>query len=387
MARTSTGFWSYRRAGGGPTIEPPPPVFVAAAAALDTISYVLYVGRADGTIIGEMAGALENVGWATDGYGMASLILPLDAALRYGPLLEFGNRVLVEFSGGLPPWGGVIDVPRETTLGQMRVQMYEAGYLMTQRLIGAQAVYLGSEARPAGAILLDLAAQAALPVETGLVASEEGPPVEAEFHYDNLAVAAERLRSLDAGMHWFTRPRPATAGRIVFELVVFRNALADDTGRAVLIQGHNLVDWAVLEQGPIINEVLVGVGDFLNPLADSEGYSGLHVATDAASQLRYGPRSRLEVLPDVEGESGPGRAVATANARLAAYSKPRLRVRGAALNMTPGLYRDYGIGSRIRIEASTPMATSEELVVIGMEYQPGTGTLALVFDDAGSIEG
>jgi hypothetical protein len=62
-------------------------------------------------------------------------------------------------------------------------------------------------------------------------------------------------------------------------------------------------------------------------------------------------------------------------------------VRGAALNMTPGLFREYGIGTRVRIEASTPMATSEELVVIGMSYQPGTGTLSLVFDDGGSIEG
>ena len=87
------------------------------------------------------------------------------------------------------------------------------------------------------------------------------------------------------------------------------------------------------------------------------------------------------------GESGPGRAAARAHAQLAAYGKPRLRVAGAALNLPPALYRDYGIGSRIAIEASTPMATSEKLTVIGMEFTPGTGTLSLVFDDGGSIEG
>lgn len=382
MAQVSTGFWNYRRGGAGPPIAPPPSVFNPPAA-LPRITYVIYVGRADGTVIGELAGALESVAWATDGYGMATLILPARAELpdAYGPLLEFGNRVCIEFTGGLPPWGGVIDVPRETTLGQTRVQMYEGGYLLTQVLTPGQALYIGSEARPAGAILRDLVGTAALGFGLSEI-GEEGAPVEAEFHYDTVAAAADKLRSLDGTLHYFLRARPATGGRIDFDLVAFRRALADHTDRAVLIQGHNLVDWSVLEQGPIYNEVLVGVGGFLNP-AEADGYSVLHTAVDDASGRRYGRRQRPpEVLVEVEGESGPGRAVATANARLATYGRPRVRVRGTALNLSPGLYRDYGIGSRIRIEAATPMATREEAVVIGMSFEPGTGTLSLVFDDS-----
>lgn len=384
----SAGFWTYRRT-GSPALPAPPPVFIAPSS-LTPASYILYVADASGTIIGEMAGSLESVSWATDGYGMATLILPLSAALAYGPLLEFGNQVLIEFTGGLPLWGGFIDVPRETTLGRMRLQMYEAGYLLTERLTEAQAVYLGSEARPATVIMADLARQAALGVGIEIVTREEAAPVEAEFHYDTLATAAERLRGLDAGLHYFIRPHPPSGGRIAFDLVIFRDMITDATNSAVLIQGHNLVQWSVLEQGPIYNEVLVGVGDFLNPAAldgIGDGYTELYTAVDAASQRRYGRRQHLITLPEVEGESGPGRARAAAQAKLSAYSKPRLRVRGAALNMTPGLFREYGIGTRVRIEASTPMATSEELVVIGMSYQPGTGTLSLVFDDGGSIGG
>ncbi len=385
----STGFWTYRRT-GSPTLPPPPSVYNHPAT-MPVIDYIIYVADASGTIVGEMAGALESVAWASDGYGMATLILPLSAALAYGPLLEFGNQVLIEFSGGLPLWGGVIDVPRETTLGRMRIQMYEAGYLMTTRLTAAQAVYLGSEARPAALILADLVQEAGWDVGIEIVTREEAAPVEVEFHYDTLAQAAEQLRGLDATLHYFLRPRPAAGGRVGFDLVIFRDMLDDATARAVLIQGHNLVGWSVLEQGPIYNEVLVGVGDFLNPAAldgIGDGYSELYTAVDAASQRRYGRRfAPLLTLADVEGESGPGRARAAALAKLAAHSKPRLRVRGAALNMTPGLYREYGVGSRVRIEASTPMATSEELTVIGMSYQPGTGTLSLVFDDGGSIEG
>ena len=385
MARGATGLWTYRRGGTAPA---PPPSVYNPPATLPVIDYIVYVADPNGTIVGEMAGALESVAWATDGYGMATLILPLGAALAYGPLLEPGNRVVIEFSGGLPLWGGVIDMPRETTLGRMRLQMYEAAYLMTQRLTEAQAVYVGSEARPAAVILADLVERAELGVGIEIVTREEAAPVETEFHYDTLATAAERLRGLDATLHYFMRPRPTVGGHVSFDLVIFRDLLADATETAVLIQGHNLVDWAVLEQGPIYNEVLAGVGDFLGAEVDGGGgYSELYTAVDTAGQRRYGRRQHLVVLPDVEGESGPGRAAATAEAKLAANSKPRLRVRGAALNMTPGLYREYGIGSRIRIEASTPMATSEELVVIGMRYQPGTGTLSLVFDDGGSIEG
>jgi hypothetical protein len=349
------------------------------------------VGDRRGVVRGELSGLLENVTWGTDGYGMATLILSLPAALANGALLEFGNRAKIEFSNGLPPWGGVIDVPRETTLGQMRVQMYEAGYMLNWLLTEAQALYLEGDARPAAEILADLVTRSGLDMVFDGTAAGGGEPVEAEFHYETLAAAADKLRGLDGGLHWFTRTRPTGARDITFELVAFRDALDDAANRAILIQGHNLVDWSVLEQGPIYNEVLVGIGDFLNPAADlsgeESGYSELHTASDGASRMRYGPRQQLVVLPDVTGESGPGRAAARARAQLAAHSKPRLRVAGAALNLPPALYRDYGIGTRIAIEASTPMATSEKLVVIGMEFQPGTGTLSLVFDDGGSIEG
>ena len=382
----SSGFWTQRRAGGGPTIEPPPPVFVAPAA-LPPVAYVIYVARQDGVIIGELAGALESVAWGTDGYGMASLLLPLRSALLYGALLEFGNRVVIEFSNGLSPWAGVVDVPRETTVGTVRVQLYEAAYTLNWLLTEANALYLDSGARPAADTLVDLAAQAGLDVAFETTAAVGGEMVEAEFHYETLAQAAEKLRGMDAGLHYFIRPRVTGGRRADFELVIFRDLLADDSSRAVLIQGHNLVDWTALEQGPIYNEVRVGVGDFLNEQPDDTNYHELHIADDTASRQRFGLRQQLVVLPDVVGESGPGRAAARAHAELATYGKPRLRVRGACLNLAPGQYRHFGIGSKVRVEAAVPMALAESLTVIGMEFRPAAGTLSLVFDDNSGIGG
>ncbi len=381
MPVRSAGFWTYRRGGETPFVAPPP-IYVAQPS-LSPVSYVVYVGNRRGTIIGELAGQLDTPTWATDGYGMAAMTLPLQAAMAAGPLLEFGNRIYIEFSNGLAPWGGVLDVPREVTLGQIRLQFYEAAYMLNWRLTPRMAMYTGSEARPAADVLLDLVEPTGLIVGYDLTAAAGGESVDVEFHLDSLSTAAQKLRDVDAGLHYFLRPLPLGRGSIQFELVAFRDALADHTARAVLIQGHNLVDWSVLEQGPIHNEVLVGVGDFIN----GEGsYAELHVAGAPASQGRYDLRQHLISLPDEEGESGPGRAERRAHAHLAAYGRPRRRVRGACLNLPPALYRDYGIGSRVRIEASTPMATAEELTVIGMEFRPAAGALSLVFDDGDTEE-
>lgn len=386
MARRATGLWVYKRADGGEPSPPPPPIYVAPPS-LSPVFYVIYVARQDGVIIGELAGQLESVAWATDGYGMAPLVMPLGAALRSGALLEFGGRVGIEFSNGLAPWGGVVDVPRETSLGVARSQFYEAVYMLNWLLTGPNDLYIGSEAAPAADILVDLVARAGLDVTIDATAAVGGEPVEVEFHYETLAQAADKLRGMDAHLHYFIRPR-LSAGRIDFELVLFREMRADDSDRAVLIQGHNLVGWTALEQGPIYNEVLAGVGDFLNETPAEDGtYRELYVATDGASRQRYGRRQQLLVLPEVEGESGPGRAAARARAQLATYGKPRLRVQGACLNLSPGLYRNFSIGSRVRVESSIPMALNEQLTVIGMDFQPAAGTLSLVFDDNSGIGG
>ena len=76
MPRRFTGFWQQRAKDGEETFVAPPPVFLARPL-LQPIDYVVYIGDRRGTVIGELAGHLESVTWSTDGYGMASMILPL----------------------------------------------------------------------------------------------------------------------------------------------------------------------------------------------------------------------------------------------------------------------------------------------------------------------
>ncbi len=381
MARSAAGLWIGRRAGGGATPPAPPPVYIAPPS-LSPSSYVVYVGNQSGLVIGELAGALESVTWAVDGYGTAALILPTDAP-AYQHLLAYGNRVFIDFSNGLPPWGGVIDVPRETTLGQTRVQMYEATYLLGWDWTGPQS-YTAERQRPAGAVLADLVGRSMLDIEVGALGDDAGEAVPVEFDNESLLSAAEKLRGLDARLHYRVRARPIRGQRIQFALEVFCGALSDDVGPALFIQGQNMVQWEVLEQGPIWNGVTVISQS--DAAADGSGRF-LYTTTAAASQLRYGLRRRPpQSLPDVDEDATPGRTQARAQAILAATHTPRMRARGTLLNQEPGLYRSFGIGSRVAVEITRPAAARLELVVIGMEFRPAAGTLSLVFDDADRVE-
>lgn len=377
MARRSTGLWVYRRGAGAPT--PPPAAAFVVAPELRPIRYVCYVGDASGRLIGEFAGALESVAWVVDGYGMAAMILSLQAAVAVAGLLEFGNRVLIEFDNGMQPWGGVVDVPRETTRATVRVQLYEAGYLLGWRLTPAVASYMGEQARPAADILGDLVRRSGLDIEVALPAGEPGRPVEVEFGYQKLAAAAETLRGLDPLLHWHARAELANR-RIRFILDTFRGYAAERAESAILIQGHNLVGGSVLEQGPIFNQILVAPGD-----SDLAQGGAVYVATEGGDGQRDDLRQDFVVLTDVTDAEHPGRAQAHADARLALYARPRLRTRGISLDMAPGRYRDLGIGARVQVETAAPVAYAMPLTVIGMEFDPANGTMSLVFDDGDRI--
>ena len=379
MPRRSTGLWSYPPAAGGSPPAPPPVLVVVGE--LRPVGYVCYVADASGEFIGELSGQLESVTWAADGYGMASMTLPSSVLLGSAALLEFGNRVLIEFDNGMAPWGGLIDVPRESSVSWVRAQFYEAGYLFNWRLTPPAVAFTGFGELPAARVLGRLVAQSGLDIDVAGPAGEPGDPVGVEFYYETLAAAASTLRGLDARLHWFVQPRPSDVGRVSFVLQTFRGHAADRTQQAVLVQGHNLVGGTVLEQGPIFNEILVAPGD-----TDLKAGGPVFAATHAGSRQRYDLRQQLVVLSDVTEADSPGRALAHAKARLAAYSRPRLRAQGVCLDMEPGRYREFGIGSLVQVETAAPAAGSMALTVIGMEFRPNEGVLSLVFDDGDRVE-
>lgn len=389
MARRSGGLWIVNRTEGGDPPYVPPPFTLVTEPELRPAQYVVYVADHEGTLIGELQGALEAVAWRVDGYGTASMVLAPETAADAPWLLEFGNRVLIEFDNGLPPWGGVIDPPREMTTAQARVQMYEAAYMLSWRLTGRQASY---SATAAEAVIADLVRDADVGIEAegSTRPGGGGEPVSVSFTYETALAAVGRTRDLDQELHWYVEALPSTARRVAFRLRVFRGYAADRTAEAVLLHGHNLVETSLLEQGPIVNETIMARGDadlsldYTGPgVGALEGQNGeIEVASSAASRQRYDLRQEFVTLADVTEEGDAGRALRAAVARSKMMAQPRLRIGGTALNLEPALYRNYGLGARVMVEMDKPLPLYKAVNVIGMEFAPGQGTLSLVFDDA-----
>lgn len=371
MARNrAAGLWVGRRATEG--VEPPAPAFsMQIGRPFASTRYLITVADRDGRILGELWGQLEGVNWRMDGYGQAALLTPPDIARDRPWLIEHGNRVLIEFENGLEPWGGVIDLPRETSAYSARVQMYQAAYVFNWRLLAQDAHYRGEWSNQAAHILRSLVHfRGDMNVNTEQVGGEEGPTVDVTFgQEESVASAAQRLRDLDPGMHYIVKGRREN-GRIEFYLNAWHGVRRDDSRVVALIGGHNFVGASTMEQGPLFNVIRTAV----------PGQDAPWTSTESGSVARYGRREEWLTPTGVE-EWGPAQAEYTAHNRLGQVAWPRLRTSGAALDLAPGRFRDYGVGSVVTLEAERPEARSNPALIISMDYAPGDGTLGLVFDD------
>lgn len=389
MARRATGFWVY--ADESPVvIEPPRPTFTAAPVVAFG-HYLVRVGRPDGYVVGEMRGALETVSWRTDGYGMATMIVPAQDIIRAPELFQFGNWVRIDFDSGLRPWVGVIDPPREVQFSSVRVEMYEAAYTLTWRVTEQQNLATTFEDTTSAALVAALVARSGLPLSTSYLAALPAQTVDIAFDSEGVLSAVARVQELDAELHYDTVADSAPDDRVIrAQLRMWRGARADDSGRAVFRAGHNLVGPTILEQGPINNQVVVET-KVLGTGSDVLGEEPLHgptfVGNDVVSQGAHATRQVFVPLPDVDTQVTPDAGQQYADAQVAEQGRPRRRVGGSSVNVSPGLWRTFSTGSRIRLETYSPQPMALTAVINGMDYTPAAGQLALVLSDAEPVAG
>jgi hypothetical protein len=334
--------------------------------------FVIYVANLSGMLLGELVGTLQSVSWEGDGYGSATLICPPEFLAQTPWLFQYGNRVMIEFDNGLPAWGGFIDPPREISDTQLVVQMYEGGAILDRRETDGPLSYSGSLAKTASAILTDVVGRVPnLGIRPGY-RSNDGRLLDVAFGTRKLlSRVAEQLRQRDPKMHWLVKPEWENR-RIVFDLVTYYECLRDDVNRVVLAEGHNFASQSSLEQGPIINEFRVTPTETGDAAQDRDEQSvGVH-----------GLRQLSVTLPSALETNLLAQAQQHAEGQVEAYSQPRLRTIGTALDASPALFRDYGVGTRLTLEMVQEGMSVREATVMTVEYVPGTGTATLVLDVA-----
>lgn len=392
MTIVSNGLWAYELTDA---VGPPTQTFVTRRVPLAHHRPVVHVADEFGFTIGRLNGEVGPVVWRIDGYATVTLRLPPSEAERKSELLAHGNYVELEFPNGLPAWGGVIDPPRELPRDATTLTLYSAEYLFGWPLVGDWGSYV-SDAESVwtpDAILSDalgrteMAARYNLEPEGGVWGAwGDGPdPVTADGRGGTVLALADAVRSEASAFHWYVEPStvPVTSS-IRFILRRFYHFRRDRRNDAAMIEGHNLVNVEVIEQGPIYNYITVTAGNY-----DPDD------PTRRKYIYRYGearPRLRREMsltLPDVIG-SGPnvegtntavGEVLAArARAEHARWSTPRMRIRGHALDMPPARFGSYAVGDVVNVVLNRQLTTTAVIpfLIIGLEFDPATGLLALV---------
>lgn len=349
------------------------PVWLAPNAAGNGPAEILaLVGDRSGRVMGELDAELVGVAWKLNDYGQARFGLPRrGGATATERLLRPGNRILIQFGNGLPDWGGVLDLPRKWQGGRIEPTAYSGERLLMDRITDRGRYFNNA---PAGeifrALLVEAAEAGVEPGQIWLGGGMHGP----DYHLASLYnIYTRSLIDMEAA-DWDVTPGLA-GGRIFFRANFYQRKGRDHGRRLALIEGVNLVEAGLQEQGPIVNEwQLAGAGTGWG--AESRIYA---TAADAVSQAKYGLRQRGEVRVDVSVQATLDGLAASA---LAESKEIRAVAGPTALDRPPARWKEYGIGDRLWMELYEAGfgGVGREVRVRAREFLPGRGVCAVVVE-------
>lgn len=330
--------------------------------------------------IGEIRPGLREVTWRLNDYGRVVLQLPANDSKATAEYLQFGNRLLVQFDNGLPPFGGVIDIPRTWQNGLVEITAYSGEYLLGFRITGRGRYFdeasVGNIAR---ALLED--ANGVRP--TGLDVGEfwdGGNRHWPEFHYKNLyTIFNQSLFGKLSSADYAVLPTLQN-GELVFTLNVYERRGSDKPGIG-LHEGFNVVPSSKLvEQGPIYNSTTT--------VGDGEGWGEdrpVATAVDQDSISIYGLREYSYISM---GTINSVTLQDQADTELAANKAPHNLYTVSATNKPPGTFAQYDVGDSVSLEMPTyGFGGTRGLVrILGRTYQPDMGLCDLITQGVDSAE-
>jgi hypothetical protein len=330
------------------------------------------VGDPFGRVLGELGADVMGVAWKLNDYGQARFVLPRTSATVTETLLRPGNRVLVQFSNGLPDWGGMLDLPRKWKDGRIDLVAYSGERLFADRVTAA-GLYFTNETP--GSIFTTLLNEVDI---SGLSIGEVwtgGDPITIDYHYRTLYdVFARSLAGQVGGGDWSVTAGLA-GGQIVFRANYYQRRGVDHGRRLALIEGVNLAETGLQEQGTLINEWVAAGGG-------TSWESGARIyatARDEASITSYGLRQRGEVRVDISDQDTLNQKVAVA---LAESKEPRAIVDPVALDLPPARWGQYDVGDTVWMELYEAGfgGYAASVRIKAREFLPGRGVCSLVVE-------
>lgn len=333
---------------------------------------VVLVGNPRGWLIGEIDCSVMGVAWKLNDYGQARLRLSRAVASTMEPLLRPGNRLLIQFGNGLPDWGGILDLPRKWQTGVVDLVGYSGERLLVDRVTGRDSRFVNVSA---GRIFASLMGAAA-PSGITLGSVWDGPELlTMDFHYRSLYDIFQKSLGSQIGDGDWQVEAQLIEGQITFQAHFFNQRGTDHGRRVALLEGVNLADVVLQEQGPVVNEWLVaGAG---SGWGDGERLYG--TGRDEASVEAVGLRQRGLIRVDLDTQATLDQATAVA---LAEFKEPHSTLDLTALDLAPARYSQYDIGDSVWVELyETRFGDFESSVrVVAREYFPQIGACSLVVE-------
>lgn len=337
----------------------------------------ILVGDRFGRLVGEMRPSMfVSASWRI-GIGQATFALAHGSAELSRDLIGFGNRVYVEFTNGLPPWGGVIDPPRRWQRDGVQVTAYTGEHLFTWRVTGKE---MRIEALSPGDIVKRLISEANRVDDLGLRAGRiwtSGPAQTENYHIRSLWDIIDR-DIINANVAEVLSSPRIQDGAIVFDIHVY--STAGQPRDAALVLGKNVDDdISLLEQGEIVNDWYVAGSD-TSVLLSGDGWGDTRLLSNPVGRESaglYRLRQGGAVMPQVEQQSGLDEI---ATRKLAESVNPITLWDLSVGSTAPGTFDQYDVGDLVTLVAPGFGFDKEvhEVRVLSREFTAATGLCRLI---------
>ena len=333
------------------------------------------VGDRFGRILEEITPNISSVVWALNQIGKTRLTSSRHSKEFNETLLGIGNRIYLEFDNGLPPWGGVIGLPRSWTSSGVLCTCYTIEYLLKYRVTDKNASFYERYAGDIFELVIQREEeQDPLGITIGSVWKGGSPHWPVYHHtslWDVLDYSIRRMERCD-----FRFTPYLEDGHIKFRADFYQIAGADKTATVSFTEGRNAGEVLQLEeQGELLN----------THYAISEGSVWdedrlVIVGKDLESIAKYGLREAGKVYAGTSMQSTLEMHVRNV---IRLNSEPRRYFRFPVTNSEPGTFDSYVLGDTIgcRLPSFGFNGYNENVRVLAREYNPTTGGCELVVEE------
>jgi len=333
------------------------------------------VGDRFGRLLEEITPNIDSIVWALNQIGKTRLTSSRQSKEFNETLLGIGNRIYIEFDNGLPPWGGVLGLPRAWSSTGVEIACYTIEYLLQARVTDKNASFYE---RPAGVIFELVLEREENQDPMGITMGSiwgGGSPHWPVYHHTNiwdvLDYSIRRMERCD-----FTFTPYLEDDHIKFRADFFQIAGSDKTATVAFMEGRNAGEVLKLEEQGVLLNAHYAISE--GSVWDEDRL--VIVGKDLESIAKYGLRESGKVYA---GTSMQSTLEMHARNVIRIYSEPRRYFRFPVTNSEPGKFDSYALGDTVR--CALPSfgfdGYEEDVRILVREYNPVTGYCELVVEE------